>query len=45
MLLTLRAFKDILLFAAPDHLPEVPDHHADPDPGSAAVCRASVPHC
>ena len=30
--------------AASDHLPEVPDHHADPDPGSPAVCRASVPH-
>lgn len=31
-------------FAAFNHLPEVPDHHADPDPGSAAVCCASVPY-
>lgn len=33
----------ILLFAAADHLPEVPDDDADPDPGSAAVRCASVP--
>lgn len=32
-----------VLFAAFNHLPEVPDHHADPGPGSAAVCCASVP--
>lgn len=30
--------------AAADHLPEVPDHHADPDPGPAAVCCAALPH-
>lgn len=32
------------LFAATDHLPEVPDHHADPDPESSPVCRASFPY-
>lgn len=33
-----------LLPAAINHLPEVPDHHADPDPGPAAVCCAALPH-
>lgn len=33
------------LFAAFNHLPEVPDHHADPDPGPPAVCCAAVSHC
>lgn len=33
------------LFAAFNHLPEVPDHHADPDPGPPAVCGAAVSHC
>lgn len=33
-----------VLPAAADHLPEVPDHHADPDPGPAAVCCAALPH-
>lgn len=32
------------LFAALNHLPEVPDHHADPDPGPPAVRCAAVPH-
>lgn len=32
-------------FAAFNHLPEVPDHHADPDPGPPAVCGAAVSHC
>lgn len=34
----------LFLCAASDHLPEVPDHHADPDPRSSAVCCASVPY-
>lgn len=33
------------LFAAFNHLPEVPDHHADPDPGPPAVRCAAVSHC
>lgn len=32
------------LFAASDHLPEVPDHHADPDPESTPVCCTSLPY-
>lgn len=32
------------LFAALNHLPEVPDHHADPDPRPPAVRCAAVPH-
>lgn len=30
--------------AVPDSLPALPDHHANPDPGLAAVLRASLPH-
>lgn len=28
-----------------DGLPEVSDHNADSDPGLAAVCCATLPHC
>lgn len=36
------SFASVLLFAASGHLPEVSDHHADPDPGSVAVCCTTV---
>lgn len=32
------------MFTVFDNLPAFPDHHADPDPGSAAVLRARLPH-
>lgn len=30
--------------AVPDSLPALPDHHANPDPGLAAVLRSVLPH-
>lgn len=30
--------------AVPDDLPALPDHHANPDPGLAAVLHAFLPH-
>lgn len=30
--------------AVPDGLPALPDHHANPGPGLAAVLRAFLPH-
>lgn len=33
------------VFAVPDNLPAFFDHHANPDPGLAAVLRAFLSHC
>lgn len=33
------------VFTVPDAVPALPDHHAEPDPGLAAVLRAFLPHC
>lgn len=33
------------VFAVFDSLPAFPDHHANPDPGLAAVLRAFLSHC
>lgn len=33
------------VFTVPDTVPALPDHHAEPDPGLAAVLRAFLPHC
>lgn len=33
------------VFTVLDAVPALPDHHAEPDPGFAAVLRAFLPHC
>ncbi len=33
------------VFTVFDSLPALSDHHANPDPGLAAVLRAFLPHC
>lgn len=33
------------VFTVPEPVPALPDHHAEPDPGLAAVLCAFLPHC
>lgn len=41
---TRRLWRGDLVSAVPDSLPALPDHHANPDPGLAAVLHAFLPH-